>query len=220
MRNRAHVALTVFCALAAASYASAAFAGPTLDQSQTSADSADPFAFSANQSNLPVGQSFTAGISGMIDSVDMFGNGTIHGGTNSLTVELLAGKGTGGAILGTVTDQVNENAGNDEFSLSMASMLVQLVAGAQYTFLVTGVSGSGDLATRGVLFSDGNPYAGGQIVAGSGYGNQPNWDLAFQTFVDLAVPEPASWTLLVAALGISAAAHRRRQNRLARSNQA
>ena len=220
MRNRAHVALTVFCALAVASCATAAFAGPTLDQSQTSADLADPFAFPPNQSNLPVGQSFTAGISGLLDSVDMYGNGLIHGGSNSLTVELLAGSGTGGTVLGTVTSLVNENAGNDEFSISMASLLVNLVAGAQYTFLVTSVSGPGDLATRGILFSDRNPYAGGQIVAGSGYGNQPNWDLAFQTFVNVAVPEPASWSLLVVALGISAAAHRRRQSRLPRHNPA
>jgi hypothetical protein len=154
-------------------------------------------------------------MSGTFESITLYGNGGILGGSNSLTVEILAGNGTGGAVLGSVTDAVNQ-APDDSFSLDLSAAAVHVVSGSQYTFLVTGFAGAGDLPTRGVLGDDANPYAGGQIYAG-GYGSPPNWDLAFQTYVSTGVPEPASWAMLIAGFGMLGATRWRNARAVARS---
>ena len=187
-----------------------------LDQSQTSVNIGVPLEFSPTSSDLPLGESFTAGMSGTLDSITLYGNGAIQGGSNSLTIEILAGNGTGGAVLGSVTDAVNQ-APDDSFSLDVSAASVKVVSGSQYTFLVTGFSGAGDLPTRGVLGDNANPYAGGQIYTGPGYGSPPSWDLAFQTYVSTGVPEPASWAMLIVGFGMLAATGWRNTRASARS---
>ena len=199
----------------ACAFGGVAHSAVVLDQSQTSFDIGVPLEFSATSSDSPVGQSFTAGISGMLDSITLYGNGPIQGGSNSLTLEILVGNGTGGAVLGSVTDAVNQ-ASDDSFSLNLSAASVNVVSGSQYTFLLTGFSGAGDLPTRGVLGDDSNPYAGGQVYTG-GYGSTPTWDLAFQTYVSTGVPEPASWAMLIAGFGMLGATRWRKARAVARS---
>ena len=57
-----------------------------LDQSQTSVNIGVPLEFSPTSSDLPLGESFTAGMSGTLDSITLYGNGAIQGGSAVQTV--------------------------------------------------------------------------------------------------------------------------------------
>ena len=179
-----------------------AFAG--VDQQQLSSDIGVPFTFSFSSTpNLPNGQSFTAGNNQRLASISVFSNGGIQGGTNDVTFEVHSGDGLGGPLLGTLTETVSSvfDSGLGKFvlSLDVMSLGINQVSGSMYTFDFTNVTGPGDLSTRGILGSDTNPYAGGRAYEGPAYGNQPNWDLAFQTIT--VVPEPTSLMLVLSGLG-------------------
>lgn len=184
-----------------------AFVVPTsalaaVDQSQLTFNTGDPFVFPNGANNYPLGQSFKAGQNGLLTEIDVFSNGQLQN-TNTLTMELRSGNGTGGALLGTLTQSVGPNSYDGglngyPISVNTTSLGVSMVAGNAYTFLFTNVTGAGDLALRGIVANDSNPYANGRAYNGpGGYGDTPTWDLMFQTKV---VPEPASMALVGAGL--------------------
>jgi len=213
---------TLACAAAmtALALAGAAHATIALDQSQLSFDTGVPFNFpGCCASNLPVGQSFTAGVDGYLADILIEANGDPTG-LPTYNVEVLSGDGPDGAVLGSGKVKVTLDTFFARETLNVFSLGVQLTAGDQYTFYITGVNGGGDALTRGLVANDRNPYAGGRIyLSPHGYGNQPNWDLTFQTFVSdtpySATPEPAAWALMLMGFGGLGAMLRRRRARSA-----
>lgn len=191
--------------LFAALTSTAAHATVVIDQSQLSFNTGVPLLFQGGPTNMPLGQSFTAGKTGVLAGINLGSNGGIQGGSNTLTFDIHAGDGLNGAVLGhgvqTVSSVWTPSVGLWLVSLNTTNLGVQLQAGQKYTFDFTGISGSGDLAYRGLLGKTTNPYAGGRIYTGPGYGNQPNWDLVFQTSVG-PVPEPETWGMMLGGLAL------------------
>lgn len=186
-----------------------------LDQQQASYDIAVPFGFSQNGDNLPVGQSFTAGLSGTFAGFQLTSN---YGGpmTSDVTFEVRQGAGLVGSLLGTVNQTVSCDyiGGFCELNFDTTSLNLSLVAGQQYTFDFT--SATSQLGTSGVLGTLGDSYAGGKAITGPGYGDNTDWDLRFKTYVDVGggnsgVPEPASWAMMLAGFGLTGAMMRRRK---------
>ncbi len=143
-----------------------------------------------------IGQSFQAGISGLLTDIDVFSNGLVQGGSNAITLELFSGNGTSGPLLGFLIEVVTSTLVNNRYliDINSQSLNVNLKAGNEYTFDITNVTGPGDLAQRGLLADASNPYAYGQIYSS---GTIPSWDLAFQTQVN-PVSTPATLYLLAA----------------------
>ncbi len=191
---------------------SLAFSSQVIDQWQVSFDTGVPFTFpNSTTTNYPVGQSFTAGVSGLLSGINLFSNGPILGSnsqasSDTVTLGLYSYSGGNalGTLLGSVTKTVSSSISVWGYILAFdtSSAGVQVAAGSQYAFAITNVTGAGDLSTRGILGSTTNPYAGGQSINGAGYGNQPNWDLQFQTAVT-TVPLPGvAWLFGSGLLGL------------------
>lgn len=162
--------------------------------------------------NLPLGQSFTPVVSGLLDSIGLRTNGSLSAGTALLTLEVRSGDGLGGTFLGGVTTQ--DIAGRftpntHDFSVDLRQANIQLEAGSRYTFVISSVGGTSDFALRGSVGSDNNLYTGGQLYA-AGYTNTGGWDLTFSTNVT-PVPEPSTLVLLAVGLGLVPLALRRRR---------
>ncbi len=75
-------------------------------------------------------------------------------------------------------------------------------------------------AAGGSILSATTPYAGGTRYV-SDFWSSPSsllatdLDMAFRTYVDTAVPEPATWALMIGGFGIAGAALRRRKAQVA-----
>ena len=210
MFNSKSLQLSALCLVLCIAHGSANASVGTVDQSNLSFNIGDPLV----SANTPLGQSFTAGISGELTDINVFSNGSIEGGSNTLTLNILNGDGTGGTLLGsetaTVSSNYNSSLGLYFLSINTAGLAINVHAGSQYTFDFTHVTGSGDLANRGILASMSNPYAGGRAYEGVNYyGNTPGWDLAFQTVV--AVPEPETYAMMFASLGVMGFIARRKK---------
>lgn len=180
----ASVALTAFAVQTAS-------AAPVLDQQSTTFDTEIPLDPGSNVP--PVGQSFTAGLNGLLTDITLSVGGADGFGPNgSYTFSMFSGNGFGGLNLGSITNTytVPFPSGSPfafPLDVNLSSLGVNVVAGSQYTFQISNVSGA---LQAGILASDANPYAGGQIYTGPGYNSPPSWDLSFQTFVDQSSQTP------------------------------
>jgi hypothetical protein len=211
MKNPMPWKSTLFAGSTAAGllFASAALAGPVVDQSQYSFDLGAPV-------NTLVGQSFTAGLNGLLTDITVASDGQIES-SGTLTLKVLSGDGTGGAVLGTVTQAYGPNSYDPSLNIfalnvDVAPMGIDVTDGSQYTFLFTNVTGS-DFPGRGVNLSDRNPYAGGRAYDTS-YGNfASGWDLVFDTEVNQNVPDSGTTAALIGVALLSLAALRRRYAR-------
>ncbi len=160
-----------------------------VDQSQLNANIALTF----NAINLSIGQSFQAGKSGALTDIDVFSNGQVAGENNTLVLDLYSGSGIGGQLLGSLTTSVlsvrNSTLSGWLIDINTQSLNTQVVAGHEYTFSISQVTGTGagDLADTGLLSSALNPYSNGQAFSTS-LGGLSNWDLEFQTLVSTAAP--------------------------------
>jgi spore coat protein U-like protein len=171
----------------------------------------------------PLGQSFTAGLSGLLTDIKFASNGAINANfdnpcCNTLSVGVFDGDGFGGALLGTVTQSVSSpydfGLGLYFMDIDVSSLNINVMAGSQYSFAIDKVTGSGDLADRGILgvWNTDSAYLGGQLYVGPGYAGIFG-DLAFETRVDTgvsAIPEPETYAMLLAGLGLLGFAARRR----------
>jgi hypothetical protein len=191
-----HTAVKFFALSALLSAAPCALAS-IVDQSQLNANIALPF------DDLSIGQSFNAGISGSLTDIDVISNGPISGGSNFITLDLYSGSGIGSQLqlLGELTNVSVSSVMNSALNswiidINTQDIIAPIVAGQEYTFAISHITGTGDLNTRGLLANAFNPYLNGQAFNTS-LGNQSNWDLAFQTQVN-AVPIPTMFWLSAA----------------------
>lgn len=172
--------------------------------------------------NLPrtiLYQTFTATQSGMLDSIDLYANAQ---GSGNVYVKVFAGRNQttpGTVLLGSVAKAAADLALTGVYKFDFAGQGIAIVAGQTYTF-----SQSADPCVANVCttfnnqtnLQDGSTsggYAGGALTIGSnGVPSSPdNADLNFRTFVNVAaVPEPASWAMMLAGFGLAGAALRRR----------
>jgi len=198
-------------ALAAASLVALVTTGPAAaaivtDQSQTEARGA----WSSIQSNY-WNQSFTAGYDNSTGAgFYLYPYGAT---TGSVTIGLYATEqvSMGGIALasGTVTANVNSWA-------DVTWDRVALVAGQ--TYWLTLQSASNLYVAYGAT-----RYAGGTVKAfGADYSYNGTYDLAFRTYADnapaaAAVPEPATWGLMLLGFGLVGAGMRSRRVRFARA---
>ena len=123
-------------------------------------------------------------------------------GPIGLTIELLEGAGTGGTSLGTspIEGLTPDYAGF--FDADFTSVV--LVPGQTYTAIVLSTSERG-----GVYGTDGNPYAGGEMVGGGSL--NPAFDTAFRVQPQ-AIPAPGA--ILLGSMGIGLVGWLRRRRTL------
>ena len=168
---------------AAAMLLPAAQAG-TLDQSHRT----DDVVASAQSGNtLRLAQSFTVGLSGMLDQVDLkFGQGTpAPSGPGTVEIRAASGGLPTGPVLatGTMSLGLNPSIFQREIPLTPA---IAVTAGQQYAIIVVS-SSSGNYDVRG---SSTNTYAGGQASQSSSGGSftaiPAVADFWFKTYVKLS----------------------------------
>jgi PEP-CTERM motif len=212
------------------SHTSAASAALVVDQSQDAFAQGNLLDYGSGFSNLPLGQSITAGRSGRLGAFDIAANRFVDlatGAAGTLTLEIRAGDGLAGTLLGSTTQTLGCNPGVD-FSgpngapcgvrFALTSLGIDVVAGQQYSLLITAGSGTGNIFEYGWLGTSnsfggpGNPYAGGRKYAAL-FSTGALEDMTFRTLIDTGsgVPEPSSWALLNVGFGLAGAAMRRRR---------
>jgi hypothetical protein len=186
--------LTTIAAMAVVLFAGAARAAPVLDQQ------ALPFGGSFYE-GFEWQQTVTAGSAGRLGGITLYGAGT------NLTVRVNAGDGfySGAYAFSQVVQLVTGGTFIDTSSAD-----IQLAAGQR--FVIDLINGSG-----GNISAAATPYAGGPFFLNFGaptdYTACCNTGLAFQTFMEAgtAVPEPASWALMLLGFGGAGALLRRRR---------
>ena len=123
--------------------------------------------YGAGQTAL--GQSFTAGLSGLLNKVSMrFANSTCTG-----TLKIFSGSGVSGTLLTSQAFSISSGNGDIEFALTNP---ISVVNGTQYTMLFEKSTGNID-----VYNSNDGSYTGGQAYAWGGL--QSNLDNVFKTYV-------------------------------------
>ena len=186
---------------------------------------AEPLLGSPYGDPLPIGQSFTAGLSGQLHQITVYVDSD-NDLPVTLQVDLHAGDGVGGTLLGTKAFLVPEfelpassSLGNDTLHFNFDSLDIEVEAGQQYTFDIRSISNpQSRLALTGLVYSSIDGYRGGEFITGRG--RNPGADLYFATDVlpsppDLynrgrnlgghgpvasPVPEPSSSVLMLLAL--------------------
>lgn len=137
---------------------------PVLDQSHVSS-------WAAN-TDTDRWQSFTAGISGDLSRIVLFGNGATN---TTFTLSIYAGTGTAGTLLYSGPYTFNEVGLQPPLVCNIpCNQMPVVVTGSVYTIRVQGTFNTGYNGT--------NPYPGGSYWTLAG-GAQPSADMNFQTFV-------------------------------------
>jgi hypothetical protein len=175
------------------------------------------------QPNVGVSQSYTAGLKGRLDSINLYCNGicSIDQLGNTLSLSLYQGNSllktvqtstVNAPFLGGELDMVNL-PGFSFIKFDFAGKGVSQLAGQSYRWVLDSITGPGDIKGRGGLAMIGNPLAGGSGYAGDAYGSGfPENDMVFNTKVLVgSVPEPASWAMLISGFGLAGALQRRRR---------
>lgn len=196
----------------------AAQAAAVVDQAQLLFSTGIPFGYVSGNvlyANNNVGQSYTAGVKGRLDSISMYCNGICS--LDELGNTLSLGLYQNNILLRTATLTTTNGEldttlpGYRILRFSFAGTSTAQFAGQSYSFVLGPIGGPGDIRERGTLARDGNAYPGGAALPDSFYGNTPGRDLMFKTEVlSGAVPEPASWALMIMGFSLTGAAMRRR----------
>ncbi len=217
-------------------------AAAVLDQDSFFAGSENPFgATSVRAGPLPypqqivvqIAQSVTAGTSGQLVQIDLqLGR---RSGSAPLVVSLGRGEVTDAEfeVFGSVEIPAADIAafdavGINSLSVDLSGLGFEQAEGDLFTILLSVTPGA-PLTNYGWIFGDitddgstPNPiaYAGGRAKfsqdGGISWIDRP-YDRGFRTYVDAAgaVPEPATWAMLIAGFGIVGAAARRRRTAIA-----
>ena len=193
--------------LALVSAAPASAFADRVDQSQLNTNTALPI----DAANLPIGQSFQAGISGVLTHIDIFPNGEVVGGNNTLALSLYSGSGFSGKLLAsgmtTVASTWDVALQSWLIDINTVNLNTQIAAGQEYAFAITKITGTGSLDSLGLLGNAGNPYLNGQAFSGA---NPPSWDLAFQTQVNTVPISSMFWLSAMGFIGITHLARKHR----------
>lgn len=171
----------------------------TVDQSQLTFNQGIPL-----PDDVPVGQSFTAGLNGILSQIDIFSNGPNSGGTAEMSI--YSGDGFGGTLLGSVSKTFGSTPGLDPISFDVSGLGITLTAGNVYTFGISSFIGGQQIVSSNV-----NPYAGGiQYNNPTYYGSTPSWDLMFQTQVQVVPIPAAAWLFGSGLIGLIGVARRKK----------
>jgi hypothetical protein len=186
--------------------ASSASAG-TLDQQQPNSDAA-PALFGNTDGPQSLAQTFTAGISGSLDQVDLLLQKLNNPPDPSITVEIRStsagAPGPLGAVLASASVPISSVGNSLAFVPVPIAPPIPVTAGSQYAIVAYNAGVIGNAASWGQVVV-GNPYAAGaghinvaSFPPDSGW-NDPGdgTDQAFKTYV---VPTPAKTGKRAAAL--------------------
>lgn len=160
----------------------------TLDQSQTSTSGLSVTAAGSQW----VAQTFTAGVMGDLDQVDLFLRRTGNPGDVTVQIQTASDSTPSGIVLSSAT--LSETAVTDDFAWVSFEFgaPVRVTAGTQYAIVLSAANAAGfpnALYTWNFVF--GNPYAGGRLVLSSSSGSSwgdfasvfDDGDTAFKTYV-------------------------------------
>ena len=210
--------------------AALAAAFPTLAPAPASAATIEVVSGSGARSttlfNGPIGQSFTS-IDSTLTSVGFqFQLFNTPQANTPFTLQLLNGSGLGGTqVYSTQLTLPNTipTSGLNWFDFSLPNVAV--TSGGAYTFVLSnsslryGVVLGPDVNIQTGVPLSGDAYAGGQAFGVQSYPNCPNTpasacDLNFRvsgTTTGAAVPEPATWAMMIAGFGLVGGTLRRRR---------
>jgi hypothetical protein len=166
----------------------------TLDQSQTATSGLEVTVAASEW----VAQTFTAGITGNLDQVDLFLFRVGSPGDLTVQIQRVSGGVPSGSVLASTT--VAQATVSDSFTWVSAqfSPPAQVTSGTQYAIVLSAPSAAGfPVNLYGWNFVFGNPYPGGRVVisstGGSSWGDFASVfddaDTAFKTYV---TPLPTS----------------------------
>ena len=218
-RNRRVALLSALTVVFACACAPGLALAGTLDQQQT-ATYPGAFSFGTNQS---VAQTFTAGLTGKIDQVDLHLD-KMAGTTLPLTVEIRSVSGAAPADAALASTSVPASAVSQIGGFVPVTFTAQasVVTGTQYAIVAYSSTPSSD--TYGWTDSPTPaPYAGGQVFiksppsAGSWTPSGTDRDLVFKTYVVTpATPPPSATGQRAAALKKCKKKHSRKKRRKCR----
>ena len=178
--------------------------------------------------NGPIGQSFTS-IDSTLTSVGFqFQLFNTPQATTPFTLQLLNGSGLSGAQIFTTQFTLPTTiptSGLNWYDVSLPNLAVTI--GSAYTFVLSnsslryGVVLGPDINIQTGQVLGGDAYTGGQAFGVQSYPNCPNTpasqcDLNFRvsgTTATGAVPEPATWAMIIGGFGMMGGAIRRRARR-------
>jgi hypothetical protein len=193
-----------------------------VDTTYTKADSSS-WNFSGFGRATWISQSFTPGVTGTLDRIDLQ---IFRRASDDLRFRFGSGEAIAGNYVELVTfDVLAANVPTTEgglFSVDLSSYGLKLQAGSLYSVILsstqTGSFGQfgwtiGEITSGGVEISA-PPYAGGRAFASTDQG--ATWgtrgvDRPLRTWMTAAVPEPASWALMITGFGLAGMAMRRRR---------
>jgi hypothetical protein len=195
--EKMRIAVVSFAAVVVLWAVSPAFSGMfVLDQYQES----DNYATSMNSPGR-IGQSFTAGLSGLLDHIDVKIDATLYSLLN-VQITSTTTLDVPGAVLGS--NSLASGTGAGWQSVDFLSWSITMTPGTQYAIVLAPTSSHDEFF--GLYYPD--SYSGGKFLydIGSGWAHYNNDDLSFRTYVT-----PAPGAVLLAAIGLSVAGWRLRR---------
>jgi hypothetical protein len=191
-RRGAVGAATFLVACAACLLAPGLALAGTLDQQQTSTGGA-AFSIGTNQT---VAQTFTAGITGTIDEVDLHLGYSVSAPTAPLTVEIRSASGgvPTNTVLASSSIPASSAPASSAFVPVAFASQASVAAGTQYAIVASSATPA---ITNNYEWTDApsaNPYPGGTALyappGSSAWANDTTADVAFKTYVVPSPPVP------------------------------